>query len=68
MGWHIIKIGQDHGNNSNYMEFLIDSASDIGSPPTEYSYAPSSIAHTPGFANIYEADANGEWVEVGGGS
>ena len=64
MAWHLITQGDDQ--NSNYMEFLIDSASDISSPPSNYSYAPSSLAHTPGYAHMYEADASGNWVEIGG--
>ena len=65
MAWHLITQGDDQ--NSNYMEFLIDSADDISTPPTDLSYAPSSIAHTPGFGHMYESDASGSWVEIGGG-
>lgn len=64
MAWHLIARG--NGYNSNYMEFLIDSDSDISSPPENYHYAPTSIAHTPGYAKMWEADAEGEWVEIGG--
>lgn len=64
MAWHLITQGDDQ--NSNYMEFLLDSASDINSPPSNYSYAPSSLAHTPGYAKMWESDANGNWVEIGG--
>lgn len=64
MAWHIITQGDD--SNSNYMEFLIDSASDINTPPTEYDYSLSSLAHTPGYSRMWEADANGNWVEIGG--
>lgn len=66
MAWHLIK--QGNGFNSEYKEFLIDSTDDISDPPTGLEYAPSSIAHTPGYANIYEADASGTWVEIGGDS
>lgn len=66
MAWHLIKQGSSQ--NSNYMEFLIDSVDDIDTPPAEYSYAPSSLAHTPGYAHMYESDASGEWVEIGGDS
>lgn len=63
MGWHLITQGDDQ--NSNYMEFLIDSVDDIDTPPSNYSYAPSSIAHTPGYRHMYEANSNGEWIEIG---
>ena len=46
MAWHLITQGDDQ--NSNYMEFLLDSASDINSPPSNYSYAPSSLLTLPG--------------------
>ena len=66
MAWHLLKQGEPNGQYSNYMEFLIDSTSDIETPPTaQYSYAPSSIAHTPGYQHVYESDANGSWVEIG---
>lgn len=63
MSWHLITQGS--GQNSNYMEFLLDSDSDIETPPTEMGYAMSSIAHTPGYAKIWEADSSGQWVEIG---
>jgi len=66
MAWHIITQGDDQ--NSNYMEFLLDSESDINTPPTEYNYAPSSLAHTPGYVKMWESDASGNWVEIGGDS
>ncbi|MBP5423950.1 MAG: hypothetical protein J6Y78_16075 [Paludibacteraceae bacterium] len=66
MAWHVVTSGAP--NKSNYMEFLLDNASDISTPPTMYNYGPSSIAHTPGFAEMWESDAQGNWIEVGGGS
>ena len=66
MGWHLITQGDDQ--NSNYMEFLIDSVDDINNPPENYGYAPTSLAHTPGYSHIYESDINGDWVEIGGDS
>lgn len=63
MAWHLLKQGNEH--LANYMEFLIDTAADINTPPAEYNYAPSSIAHTPGFKEVYEADADQNWVKIG---
>lgn len=65
MAWHLITQGDDQ--NSNYMEFLIDQDSDIETPPVEYGYSLSSLAHTPGYKRMWEANANGEWIEIGGG-
>lgn len=65
MAWHLITKGDDQ--NSNYMEFLIDSDSDIETPPTdEYNYSLSSLAHTPGYVKMWESDATGNWVLIGG--
>ena len=64
MAWHLVTQGDDQ--NSNYMEFQIDSATDIETPPANYSYVLGSIAHTPGYARMWEADASGNWVEIGG--
>lgn len=65
MAWHIVGYG---GNTkpAYYVEFLIDFASDIDSPPSDYKYATGSIAHTPGYKQLWEYDANGNWVEIGG--
>ena len=62
MAWHIITQGDDQ--NSNYKEFLLDSEEDIEAPPDNLSYAPSSLAHTPGFAQVWEANSAGEWIEL----
>lgn len=63
MAWHLITQGNDQ--NSNYMEFLIDSEEDIETPPENYSYAPTSLAHTPGYQHVYESASDGTWVEIG---
>ena len=66
MAWHLMKKGDQFAENSNIMEFMIDSAEDIESPPdTSYSYAPGSIAYTAGFGKMYQSDASGSWVEMG---
>lgn len=64
MAWTLLQKGEAFGENSNYMEFLIDDESDIQTPP-DVSYAPSSLAHTPGWGHIYESDRHGNWVEIG---
>ena len=66
MAWHLLKKGEAFGTNSEYMEFLIDSVDDIETPPTDkYSYAPASIAHTPGWKHVYEAGSDASWTEIG---
>lgn len=66
MAWHLITRGDDQ--NSDWASFLIDNDEDIETPVAEipYSYSLSSIAHTPGYARMWEANANKEWVEIGG--
>ena len=66
MAWHLLTYSQKPGVNINYMEFLVDSDTDIATPPANYTPAPGSIAHTPGYATMYELDAQGEWIEIGG--
>ena len=65
MAWTLLEIGNEHNQYSNYKEFMIDSADDIESPPSE-SYAPGSIAYTAGYGKMYMADNSGEWHEIGG--
>ena len=66
MAWHVITRGDDQ--NSDWASFLLDSAEDIETPPTDIPYSMASIAHTPGYAQMWEADANKNWVPIGGES
>lgn len=60
---HIGREVQEYG--FAHKTFLIDSEDDIQSEPTKFGeIAPGSLAHTPGYANIYEKDASGTWSEV----
>lgn len=65
MAWTILEQGNEYNVFSNYREYLIDDATDLENPPDPADYAPGSIAHTPGFKKIYEADTQGNWVEIG---
>lgn len=65
MSWHIITEGDDQ--NSNHKEYLLDSDADINNPPPAGSYSLASLAHTPGYARMWEAASDGTWVEIGGG-
>ena len=64
MAWHLLKQGEPNGEYSDHKEYMIDSASDIESPPSE-SYAPGSFAYTAGFGKMYQSDASGNWHEIG---
>lgn len=66
MAWHLMECGNEYNNYSNYKEFLLDSEADINNIPADGNYSPGSIAHTPGFGKIWEADSQGRWVEIGG--
>jgi len=49
------------------MNFIIDSASDIDSPPASYDdCAAGSMAYTPDMLNIFQKGNDGEWHRVGG--
>lgn len=66
MAWHLLTSGgegQEYGLANK--SFLIDSTSDIQSEPTTFgAIAPGSLAHTAGYAHIYEKDASGTWHEI----
>lgn len=66
MAWHIMERGNEYNIYSNYTEFLLDSEGDINDIPEDADYSPGSIAHTAGFNKMWEADANLQWVEIGG--
>lgn len=63
MAWYLLKRGEPFANYSNHKEFMIDTAEDIETPPSE-PYAPGSTAHTPGYKEVYEAAADGSWVQI----
>lgn len=66
MAWHLLRSG---GENEEFgfahKEFLIDFTSDISTEPTEYGpIAMGSMAHTAGYANMYEKGADNAWHEI----
>ena len=65
MAWTVLEQGNEYNVFSNYKEYLIDSESDLSNPPDKSLYAPGSIAHTAGYKKMYEADNQGNWVEIG---
>ena len=50
-------------NSADYMEYLIDSPSDISSLPVDI--APGSVAATASYDYIYRLNNNKTWVRVG---
>lgn len=65
MAWTILEQGNEYNVFSNYKEYMLDSASDINNPPDKNEYSPGSLAHTAGYKKVYEADMDGNWVEIG---
>lgn len=66
MSWHLIKSGgADEEYGFGHKEFLLDSASDIETEPTNFGViAPASQAHTGGYGKIWEKDYSGVWQEI----
>jgi len=55
---------QGRGNSeTTRTEYMIESAADIAKLPVS---APGSLAYTADLSLIYQADLNGQWVEIGG--
>lgn len=66
--WHLM----NRGKGSIYTdsaEWMIDSAADIsnGTEP-EDSGSIGSLAYTAGFGAMWQKDAQGAWVKLGGGT
>ena len=40
---------------------IVESESDLDNLPT---YRPGSLAHTPGYQQVWEADTDGAWVSI----
>ena len=48
---------------ANTSSVMVNSESDLAQLA---DYAPGSIAYTPGFAKVWQLNADGEWVMLGG--
>lgn len=66
MSWYLLKSGGDGMEYGfAHKEFLIDTNDDIFTEPTKFGpIAAGSLAHTPGYAMIYEKSGIGEWTAV----
>lgn len=66
MGWYPVSIDGSTSDKLRKTEFLIDSESDISTPPANDAYvAPGSTAYTADLGNIYMKAADGTWTKVG---
>ncbi len=67
MAWHLISENGGKTIYSDYKEWMVDTAEDItnGSEP-KHSGAISSIAFTAGYGEMWQKNASGVWVKIGG--
>ena len=66
MAWHVIESDGSWTGEKHKAAYMLDSASDINSPPAENSQlAAGSFAYTADLGNLWQKDATGTWVKVG---
>jgi len=67
MAWKLIESDGDRTDKVFKGEYMLGSAADINSPPTENSRLEAgSLAYTADLTNIWQKNASGQWVKVGG--
>lgn len=67
MAWKLIDSDGKRNDEVFRGEYMLGSAADIGSPPAENSKLEAgSIAYTADLANMWQKNASGQWVKVGG--
>ena len=67
MAWKLLESNGDWGKGKHRAIYLIGTAADINSPPAENSQLDAgSFAYTADLTNMYQKDASGQWVKVGG--
>ncbi len=67
MAWTRIESDGDWTKGKHKAEYMLETAADIGSPPAENSLLEAgSIAYTADLTNIWQKNASGQWVKVGG--
>lgn len=69
MAWNLIRKNNDETIHTDYVERMLDNASDIsnGTEPGK-SGSIGSLAYTDGFGAMWQKDANVAWVKLGGGN
>lgn len=67
MAWKLIDSDGKRNDEVFRGEYMLGSAADIDSPPAENSKLEAgSIAYTADLANMWQKNASGQWVKVGG--
>lgn len=68
MAWTLIGNGAVEGSNfANQYEWMVDSEGDVtGTNHPDDTGSPGSIAYLPGFAKMWQKNATGTWVQIGG--
>ena len=67
MAWTIQESDGDWTKEKHRATYLLDSASDIVTPPEEDAQlAAGSIAYTADFSGMWQKNSSGTWVKVGG--
>ena len=67
MAWTKIESEGDWTNGKHRAEYMIGTSADINSPPEENNkLLPGSIAYTADLTNMWQKNASGQWVKVGG--
>ena len=67
MAWTRIETEGDWRKEKCRASYLLGSSADINSPPEENSQlAPGSVAYTADLTNMWQKNASGQWVKVGG--
>ena len=69
MAWNLIRRNNGETIHTDHVEWMLDSAADIsnGTEPKR-SGSIGSLAYTAGFGAMWQKDANGAWVKIGGGN
>lgn len=69
MAWNLIRRNNGETIHTDYVEWMLDNAADIsnGTEPGK-SGASGSLAYTAGFGAMWQKDAHGAWVKLGGGT
>lgn len=69
MAWNLIRRNNGETIHTHYVEWMLDNAADIsnGTEPGK-SGSIGSLAYTAGFGAMWQKDAHGAWVKLGGGT
>lgn len=69
MAWNLIRKNNGDTIHTDYVERMLDNASGISNGTEHWkSGSIGSLAYTAGFGAIWQNDANGAWVKLGGGN